>query len=147
VAQIALAREPAERGQPRVPRRILAFTNVVIAGYEAQRQIHHLVQALRFDQIVFLCRAIERDVAGMQHEIGANVCNVLGRFEEIGNEIGLVERRCLSEMCAMRKTMPGLLATQHDMCLKHVAAARHRGGVKCGVAADRARERPEIART
>ena len=90
MAQITLAREVAEHGQLRVPRRILAFTNVVVARYEAPRQIHHLVQALGFDQIVFLCRAIERDVAGMQHEIGADVCNVLGRREEIGHEIGLV---------------------------------------------------------
>jgi hypothetical protein len=73
-SRLALARERGEHEQPRVARRLLAFTDVVVARYEAQRRIHHFVQALCFDQIVFLCRAIERDVAGVQHEIGLAMC-------------------------------------------------------------------------
>jgi hypothetical protein len=53
----------------------LAVTDVVVARDKAQRQTRRRVQAPGGDQIVFLRRAIKRNIARVQHQVGPAVGN------------------------------------------------------------------------
>jgi hypothetical protein len=114
-------------GQPCHVRRVLAFTDVVVARDKAQRQTRRSVQAPGGDQIVFLRRAIKRNVARVQHQVDTRLGNVACHLAEIGDEVRFATAQVrIGNVGNAESHVAASLRRDHDSRL-HTGARRWRG--------------------
>ena len=87
--EVALAALRIDRALA-VRRRVLAVADVVIAGQEAHRQVEPVMQRARRREIALARRAVERDVARVEHEVGPVGAQRLADAHEVVDEERLV---------------------------------------------------------